>query len=215
MIRLNRRNFMMSSIMLASLGARHALSQGRAPRRHTLTFGFRSSEMRMATVSEPTTFFMTAPLEAPAEAIRIGIGNVSGRPLKIDGICCCEGSGWQPIAGSKWAYLKFRDPQSDGATDPAREPQACIVPPNSVANVPSILWSDWMSYQTFARPRPQMLFRALVPPQELPLNYWVSPGNVGRWLPGAPVRQIEIKPISGDSVSDPGAMMEPSTLSRS
>jgi hypothetical protein len=171
--------------------------------------------MRMASVTESTTFFVTAPFEAPVEAIRIGFGNIMESPYRIDGACCCEASGWQPKANSSWAYLSFSEAGADTVRQPARAPEGGIVPGNISSGIggkyiPTIFWSDWISYRTQSPVRPQMLFRVLVPPQDLPLNYWVSPGNVGRWIPNSPVRLIEARPVSGDQVSNPALMQTPS-----
>ena len=211
---LTRRQVLASSLVAPLFGARSASAQDIAPLRNRLTFGFRSAEMRVATVTEEMTFFVTAPFEAPPTAIRIGFGNTTGVPYRISGACCCEGNGWQPKAGAPWSYLSFYNDGKQDVKQPAARPQACVVPGNlsdgaTAQGLLDIHWSDWISYRTQSRQRPQMLFRILVPQQQLPLNYWISAGNVGRWVPGSPVRLIEVRGVAGDQITDPGTMPLP------
>jgi hypothetical protein len=210
---LTRRTMLASSFVVASSRFRRALAQAKAPRRNKLTFGFRSSELRMAAVTERTTFCVTAPFEAPVEAIRIGFANMASLPYRIDGVCCREATGWQPKANASWANFSFSQAGKDIVSQSAPAPQACSVPGSTFGaggmGGIEIFWSDWISYKTQSPGRPQMLFRVLVPPQSLPLNYWVSAGNVGHWLPNSPVRLIEVRTVRGDQVSNPESMQTP------
>jgi hypothetical protein len=100
--------------------------------------------------------------------------------------------------------LSFSEAGKDTVRQPAPAPQTCSLPGSTFgAGGIEIFWSDWISYKTQSPGRSQMLFRILVPQQTLPLNYGVSVGNVGHWLPNSPVRLIELRTVRGDQVSNP------------
>ena len=179
-----------------------------APRRRQLSFNLRSSEMRIVTVEQKTTYITTITLEAPTDALRVGLANITPTPYKIDGICCREVDAAEPGLNSPWAYVGFGAPGRDLVRPPIQMPQPCMVPGNSrnltgATNVPSLIWSDWISYRTL-RPsgRPQMQIRVLVPPQTLPLCYPAGV-DVSRALPNSGVRVIRETEVKGDLVSRP------------
>jgi hypothetical protein len=212
MLTLTRRTFWLSALTLP-LVARHATAAtGKAPRRNVLSMGMRSAEMRMVTVSEPSTYLMSVTLEAPFEAIRIGLANITPVPYSVEGICVAEaapGTPWKPAADAAWAYFGFGGYGSADILPPPSGPQPCIVRGNERAvtgalNVPAIVWSDWIAYRTRERSgRPQILLRALIPPQFLPMAFPVGPGGVKESLAGQGRRVIGQGRVAGDFVTRP------------
>jgi hypothetical protein len=206
---LGRRGLLVGAAALAGLFGR-GVSAGplKAPRRQELTVGFANAHTVLRPVAQLTTFEIVIELESPAEAIRIGIANVAPEPYTLQGIAVAEASAEQPwIArpGSEWRYLGF----GGGGTAPSlRAPQPVTVPGNRVAatgatNVPAILWSDWLAYRTTAGARPRMLFRVLVPPQQLALSLVGWPERTQEALPSFPPRLRMGRELPGDFVTDP------------
>lgn len=177
----------------------------KAPKRSRLSVNFRSSEMRLVTVQLPSTFMVSLPFETGAEAVRIGVANITEEPVRIAGICCSEVVNGLPVTPPGWAYFGFSRSGSDEVTQPLTSPQPIVVPGNTVGRnrpqrVPAIVWSDWMAYRTTAPGRPQMQFRALVPAQVLPMAYPLGPGDVGQFAPTHPVHTITEFVAEGDHV---------------
>jgi len=183
-------------------------NQVQAPRRRRLSFGLRSSQTALVTVPQLTTYLLTVTLEAPFDAVRVGLANSTPDPFRIGGICCCEADLWQPVQSAHWRYFSFGRTTGETIGPGLTGPQACTVPGNVPAttgarNVPRLFWSDWIEYRTaVAQGRPQMLFRALVPPQALPMTRPFGPGYVEKVVPESGPRFIKEAEIPGDFVTD-------------
>ena len=151
----------LGGVAMLTLGARTsspAAFGSRAPQRQILTAGFASATMDMVVVPETTTFVVTTTLEAPAEALRIGIGNPTPTPFQLGGACCALEKGRQ------WTRLSF-----GGSNQPI------TVPGNRVAatgakNVPAIVWSDWATIADQGAGRPVLQFRLLSGPETAPMT---------------------------------------------
>ena len=206
-----RRQLLRCGLVAAVLSIAKVHSQSsKAPRRRQLSFGLRSSEMRVVDVESDTTYLLTAPFETNATAVRIGLGNILPSSYHLDGICFAECEFAESWSASKWAYFSFPDAiASDEDVAPASTPQKITVPGNRISftgatNVPTIYWSNWMKYKTSVNSnRPQMLFRALVPPQRLPLTFPDGPGDFRKFVPESAPRQIAQMEIQGDYVTTP------------
>ena len=195
---LNRRRILtgaLAGVAVLTLGAartRSAAAFGlRAPLRQILTAGFASATMDLVAVPETTTFVVTTTLEAPAEALRIGIGNPTPTPFQLGGACCA------PEKGRQWTRLTF-----GGSNQPI------IVPGNRVAatgakNVPAILWSDWATIADQGAGRPVLQFRLLSGPQTAPMTLVGLARDVHHRNAQTEDRPFSSHSLQGDWVSDP------------
>jgi hypothetical protein len=180
----------------------------KAFKRDRLSVNFRSSEMHVVNNPQRSTYLLSLPFEAHAEALRVGIANTTSAPYCLDGICVSELIKGNPR--SEWAYLSFNDSGSDEVKPPPANAQAVMIKGNSVnatgaTDVPVIVWSDWTHYRTMATlSRPQMQFRILVPPQSLPMAFPVGPGDLGQLVPNRPEHVVSESFVEGDFVNDPG-----------
>jgi len=227
-----RRQLLAGVAAIGMAAAGHAVAQARrAPRRQILSFNPQSANMRENTLTQRMTFLITFPLEAQVEALRIGFANIAPEPYTIEGVCCCEGSQWEPAPGSEWAFFTFSSAGNGAGSStgtsagtntaetpraPGRARQACVVPGNhpvetGATNVPVIYWSDWMRYRTRAPSgRPQMLLRMVAPPQTLTLAQSEARGNLADTIPGLRPWTMEQWMINGDYVTQPrGPMPRP------
>jgi len=125
-------------------------------------------------VPQKSTYFLDLPFETQADALRIGLANITPKPYQIDGICCSELTDRQPQSGL--SYLTFSHSASDAVTVPGN-----AVNSTGATDVPAIMWSDWTPYRTVAASgRPRMRFRVFVPAQTLPMAHpggTTNPGN--------------------------------------
>jgi hypothetical protein len=163
--------------------------------------------MRVVTVEEEITYLLTVTLEAPADALRVGLADTTSVPYQLGGICCREYA-HQPGA---WAFFEFGSPDPDRIKPIGKARQPFEVPGNTqdqtgAKNVPLIVWSDWIGYKTSdSAQRPDVQFRVLVPPQTLPMTFPVGPGNLSKVLPDVAVRLVQQSQAAGDFVSAPDA----------
>ena len=206
---LGRRQFVAGSIMCAALVTRPADAEARhAPRRQVLSFGMESSGTVAFALKQLTTYLLTIPLEAQVEALRVGLANITPVPYRLNGICCCEGTIWDPAPGADWGYFTFTG-SGNQPRAPAQTPRPCEVPGNrpvetGAINVPAICWSDWMRYRTNAASgRPQMLLRMLAPPQQLSLTRVGAHGNLANLIPGLRPWTLAVMQTPGDFVTEP------------
>ena len=180
----------------------------RAPKRSVLSVNLRSPEMRPVSVETPTTYELTLPLEADASALRIGLGNITPTPYRLDGICVSQSDGWQPKTTPGWVYPSFSSQKASIPDRSAPGPWPVEVPANSknatgATNVPTIIWSDWIDYETHATERPQLVLRALIPVQTLPMvSAGGLEGRVDDPVTGK-ARLIGERCFPGDYVTDP------------
>ncbi len=206
---LTRRLFMGLSLGAAPFAGNVAQAAPKARRRQVLSLNMRSSEMHGVQVPELSTYMLTLPLETGADAIRVGLANTTPQPYRLAGIACCQAEEWLPKDGKDWAYFSFDTGGSAELRKAAARPMAVTVPGNATAatgaqNVPAVIWSDWIGYETAASSvRPQMLFRTLVPAQELPMAFPAGPGIISPPLPDQPERLIAQACVAGDFVTDP------------
>lgn len=218
---LGRRQFVAGSIMSAALATRSADAEARhAPRRQVLSFGIQSAGTLAVALEQLTTYLLTIPLEAQVESLRVGLANITPTPYRLNGICCCEGTIWDPAPGANWGYFTFTG-TGDEPRAPAQAPQPCEVPGNHPAetgaiNVPAIYWSDWMRYRTNAASgRPQMLLRVLAPPQWMSQTLVGAHGNLADVVPGLRPWTLSVMQAAGDFVTEPtpprGAVPAPGT----
>ena len=77
--------------------------------------------------TELITYLLTIPLEAQIEALRVGVANITPMPYRLDGMCCCEGSGWNSASDAQWAYFTFTGAGGE-PREPARAPESFMVP---------------------------------------------------------------------------------------
>ncbi len=185
-----------------------AQAEPKARRRRVLSLNMRSSEMHVLQVPELFTYMVTLSLEAGADAIRIGLANTTPAPYRLAGIACCQAEEWLPKDGKEWAYFSFDSGGSAEVRKASAQPVAVTVPGNAVAatgahNVPAVIWSDWIGYAAAASVRPQMLFRTLVPAQQLPMAFPAGPGIISPPLPDQPERLIAEACVPGDFVTNP------------
>jgi hypothetical protein len=203
-----RREFLSFAAALATLFSDRAKAvTPKAPRREVLTIGFGTAQMAVHPVPQVTTAELTIELESPAVAVRVGIANNTPTPYTLGGVRCCEaGPGphpWTPLAGAPWSYIGF------GGVGSPRGPVPVTVLGNRVAatgaaNVPAITWSDWAEYRTVTPGRPKMLFRTLMPPQDMPMAHDPWPPHPERFLPSVPPRLRATREVPADLVTDPG-----------
>ena len=168
-----------------------------AAKRSLLSLNMRSSEMRPVEVPQTSTFMMTLPLETAATALRIGLANTNPDPYRIDGVACAQANEW--IAQSRPGWVHFSFAGARGATVPGNQVNA-----TGAGNVPAIIWSDWVPYQTQApEVRPQLVFRALVPAGTPMMAFPAGPGLVSWPSPSEPSRLKAQACVAGDFVTDP------------
>jgi hypothetical protein len=207
-VKLARRSFI-AVCQAISLGLKHDLwaSPQENIKRDILSFNFRSSEMHMVNNARQSTYLLNLPFETHAEALRVGVANIASTPYRLDGICVSELTNGTPRP--EWAYLSFDHAGSDVLRPPSAKAQPVMVNGNTAdatgaADVPSIVWSDWIRYRTMApSSRPQMQFRILVPPQVLPMTFPVGPGDLGRFVPNGSEHVVNENFVEGDFVNDP------------
>jgi hypothetical protein len=209
LMRMRRRSIVMMSQAI-SLGIAPDLwaLPPKAIKRERLSVNFRSSEMRMVTNEQKSTYLLSLPFETHAEALRIGVANTTSTSYRLDGICVSELINGNPR--SEWAYLSFTHVASDEVKQPPANAQSVMVKGNAVnatgaTDVPLIMWSDWIHYRTMAiLTRPQMQFRVLVPRQTLPMAFPVGPGNLGGFIRNGPEHVVLQSYVEGDFVNDLG-----------
>jgi hypothetical protein len=163
--------------------------------------------MHMVNNPQRSTYMLSIPFETHSTALRVGVANTTPTPYQLEGICVSEVIKGSPP--SEWAYLSFTDSGSDEVKSPPANARAVIIKGNSAnatgaADVPVIVWSDWIHYRTMATlSRPQMQFRILVPPQSLPMAFPVGPGNLGQFVPNGPEHVVSESFVEGDFVNEP------------
>jgi len=195
--------------LLPGVAAR-AVTAIQAPKRQRLSLGL-GAFTRPFHVRRLATFALTATFEAPFDAVRVGIANATPSPFQIGGICCCEAVRMGPRPDRPWRYFSFGQGRGDETSPGPARPQPVTVPgnaplPTGATNVPRLLWSDWTEYRVKEpQARPQMLFRVLVPPQDVPMTAPHGPGYLSDLVPEAGDRFIDQGWVFGDHVSDPTA----------
>lgn len=182
----------------AILGACNARGETmKAPRRTLLSLNMRSSEMHPVEVPQLATFMMTVPLETAATALRIGLANTGPNPYRVESVACAQANEW--IAAPQPGWVHFRFAGAAGVTVPGNRVNA-----TGAGNVPAIIWSDWTDYRTQpASPRPQLVFRALLPPGTAMMAVPAGPGMLSWPTPSEPSRLKAQAFVAGDFVTNP------------